>query len=894
MAASQLGRRIPVHVVTSTIVRHGPFVLTAAKLARFRPGRVVAGDDYSVPRRPTCSVPARCLSEAAARMASGPLLSAPLTANLTDPFLKSALGVADPQIAAGPVYLATTQRNVFAIFDKSGVPVSQTLFGAPASFRPDLCDMFSPLLGDLNAHADLPGGATGIDVANGWGFDCGPSGVGKTFYDARIVWDDFRHRYWIAALAINHKVAETIHADKVAGTPVPPDILGARRGKFVVAVSQTDDPRGGWNEYWFDANKGDGQCNPNCTVENGADYPFIGISHHFFLWSSVAGPEADPYRNVAVINADWMASAGSCSFECGWDFTNFNIDPVTENLDPVVDHGAAPDHTAMLIAPRGNNRIALWTLKVSNGSPSWSAVAVNVNPFNGPTVVDQPSTASNPHPQQLNLGNAGNNVMRAVYRDSRLVLTFAECKVWSGTNTCTTAVRLIQLRHTPSGWVVHRDQTLGRAEPPDPPGTVAGYADPEVELNKDGDIAVDYLRSGKTVLAQARYSTYLHNQNALGASQLIAAGDSIVGGKATADSPICCNIDTGGISIDAFDDEGIWMMHGYGHSGGYALGVAKVFGATHPDVILAGINLAALRFAAGSWQTDRYRLTLTVRNQGDGLANATTGMVQRAGSLAGKPLARFRLPSLRSGRSAHVPLVLDVPHRLRLSSVRIVIAPQRRHREYSTVNNTVTRSLMPTAAFTSAPPGPHAGSPIAFNAASSSDLAEPIVSYRWSFGDGSVATGRSATHPFARPGTYVVALVVRTRSGLTGRVSHTVRVANRLPDLAVSSIDTIADGTGAVPTCVIHYTLANVGSGDAGQSRTHVVLEQTAGPSTTSGDMTSAALAAGEARQEQMTLAAVRGGCTNGTTVTVTANSDGVVAESDSGHDTNNTLTRSF
>ena len=468
VAASQLGRRIPVRVVQehdrclTARSRLRPPSWPASGRGASWPATITRFAAYLLHSRP---VSQRRLGKGGI----GTAASSPLTANLTDPFLKSALGVADPQIAAGPVYLATTQRNVFAIFDKSGVPVSQTLFGAPAKLPARLCDMFSPLLGDLNAHADLPGGATGIDGANGWGFDCGPSGVGKTFYDARIV-DDFRHRYWIAALAINHKVAELIHADKVAGTPVPPEILGARRGKFVVAVSQTDDPRGGWNEYWFDANKGDGQCNPNCTVENGADYPFIAVSHHFFLWSSIAGPEADPYRNVAVINADWMASAGSCSFECGWDFTNFNIDPGPENLDPVIDHGAAPDHTAMLIAPRGNNRIALWTLKVSNGSPSWSAVALNVNPFNMPTAVNQPSTGSVPNPQQLSLGNAGNDVMRAVYRDSRLVVTFAECKVWSGTNTCTTAVRLIQLRHTPSGWVVHRDQTFGRADPPDPRG----------------------------------------------------------------------------------------------------------------------------------------------------------------------------------------------------------------------------------------------------------------------------------------------------------------------------------------------------------------------------------------------------------------------------------------
>ena len=69
-AASRLGRPIPSHVVTSPIVRHGPFVLTAAELARFRPGRVVAGDDYSVPRGSTCLTFARCVSVASAEVTS--------------------------------------------------------------------------------------------------------------------------------------------------------------------------------------------------------------------------------------------------------------------------------------------------------------------------------------------------------------------------------------------------------------------------------------------------------------------------------------------------------------------------------------------------------------------------------------------------------------------------------------------------------------------------------------------------------------------------------------------------------------------------------------------------------------------------------------------------------
>jgi len=62
----------------------------------------------------------------------------------------------------------------------------------------------------------------------------------------------------------------------------------------------------------------------------------------------------------------------------------------------------------------------------------------------------------------------------------------------------------------------------------------------------------------------------------------------------------------------------------------------------------------------------------------------------------------------------------------------------------------------PTARFVLSPSHPVAGQPVHFNAASSSDPdGDSITTYHWSFGDGTTASGSSAsvTHRYSKPAT---------------------------------------------------------------------------------------------------------------------------------------------
>jgi len=77
--------------------------------------------------------------------------------------------------------------------------------------------------------------------------------------------------------------------------------------------------------------------------------------------------------------------------------------------------------------------------------------------------------------------------------------------------------------------------------------------------------------------------------------------------------------------------------------------------------------------------------------------------------------------------------------------------------------------------------GPYSGSvamPVTFNAAGSADTDGSIVLYYWYFGDGSIATGASATHGYSSAGTFDVTLTVTDNEGLSDTATTTATIAN--------------------------------------------------------------------------------------------------------------------
>lgn len=95
-------------------------------------------------------------------------------------------------------------------------------------------------------------------------------------------------------------------------------------------------------------------------------------------------------------------------------------------------------------------------------------------------------------------------------------------------------------------------------------------------------------------------------------------------------------------------------------------------------------------------------------------------------------------------------------------------------------------NLAPIAAM-SAPSEKFTGQAFAFDGTASSDPDGYIVSCAWDFGDGSGATGPSASHAYSRPGAYRVTLTVTDDDGASASTGATVTVRSAAPTAAISA-----------------------------------------------------------------------------------------------------------
>ena len=102
--------------------------------------------------------------------------------------------------------------------------------------------------------------------------------------------------------------------------------------------------------------------------------------------------------------------------------------------------------------------------------------------------------------------------------------------------------------------------------------------------------------------------------------------------------------------------------------------------------------------------------------------------------------------------------------------------------ETNTGDNTLTKSqavrinAAPSADYTYAPTAPTAGASVSFDVSSSGDTDGTVASYSWNFGDGTTATGRTASHTFQSAGAYRVVLTVTDNDGGERTVEKTVTV----------------------------------------------------------------------------------------------------------------------
>ena len=153
----------------------------------------------------------------------------------------------------------------------------------------------------------------------------------------------------------------------------------------------------------------------------------------------------------------------------------------------------------------------------------------------------------------------------------------------------------------------------------DPPGFKAWYGFVGVEANKSGDAVLAYQRTGSFVAPEARYSAYYLTESDIRASQLLMAGNSSLG-QCPQDltKNQNCTHHYMGMSVDPWDETGVWVIDGFALNGGWGFVVGKALAPGYPDLTYdAASVLQASRPGA-------YHLRLTLHNQGDGQPGRTS------------------------------------------------------------------------------------------------------------------------------------------------------------------------------------------------------------------------------------------------------------------------------
>jgi PKD repeat protein len=116
--------------------------------------------------------------------------------------------------------------------------------------------------------------------------------------------------------------------------------------------------------------------------------------------------------------------------------------------------------------------------------------------------------------------------------------------------------------------------------------------------------------------------------------------------------------------------------------------------------------------------------------------------------------------------------------------------------------------------------GPYTGSEgvgVSFSAAGSSDPAGGALTYLWSFGDGTTATGVAPTHVYANDGTYQVSLrVTNAGGGASARSWTTATIANAPPTLKTVMTDLTGALRDSLPVELGRTVGINAGYSDAG------------------------------------------------------------------------------
>jgi hypothetical protein len=562
---------------------------------------------------------------------------------------------ADTQLGVSTTHVVVTTRTHIGFYNKAGQLQQPSIY---------VGDFFAPL---------------GLDQV---------LGTGLTYFDTRSMFDEYRKRFWVGALAIKH------FPDK---NGVPADNLT----KFAVAVSSTENPQDPWFLYWWDAVAHDGD--PSSGVfqpGDWGDYPTLGIDAKcVYQTNPVQNNGNNRYCHVQIFPA-WQMAAGDPGPLNGWQFWDLSEPDGTKatRLSPAVHHGT--NKRGFFVGPNLGATMLVWGIQDPLGpTQRMDRAELPISSFAGPKDALQENSS-----QLIRTTNIATDPLRASCRDNVLSFSFNDGTDWGQPGGVISASRLmrIDLSAFPAlpqpGDPGYRDRIFGLNNPiEDQPGDRFAYAWPAVDTNAFGDTVVVYNRTGITRDPEIRFSTWMNSEPDIRPSRLLKAGEKPYALSWVAKDISLPWADTAGVSVDPYDDVAIWFAHAYADShnndGNYAVWVGKVFGSRFPWIKIRLNRVVGPRHPRPG---EPVEFEVQFENGGDGESPATRAHIFLVSDSPDKDrLLSLRVPEIRPAGSVTLRITAILPKELPSGAyaLEVVLDPSRHLRQYSHESSTARLPL---------------------------------------------------------------------------------------------------------------------------------------------------------------------------------------------------------
>jgi hypothetical protein len=524
---------------------------------------------------------------------------------------------ADSTVAASRTHICITTRAAFACYTKGGALVSP---GAGLDARPYRAT-------DFFAASGLP-----IAVA----FDGSAGNLAK---DGRVLFDAIHERFFM--------VFQTRES----------------KGRLMIAVSKTQDPRDGWWTYADSVAQADA---------NTHDYLRIGVTAKHFLVTNFmvnctpkagGGFDCNKVRTRHLLYTSSELRQGAVPTRTEWTHADAAF------AGPCVNNSTSSD--AYWVNRDDDTHATVWAVRDGKVTRHQVEVKASVFPVNNPQLGGLTVIYTNP---------GGRGPQNAEYRDGRIVWVSNDGYKAAGQATAD-RVRLFRFNvsqfFTTGKVTVEIDRAFGGANAADPPGSKFDYGWPAVATNADGDIVVGEIRSNPSTYPELRASVWFAGQADISSSVSLQ----------TSSSPLQ-SFHMAGASADP-TTKAVYLSQQFGSTTpAWRIRVSKMLGVLVPDLIATAVT-APSTLKKGKTGT----VAVTVLNQGDKTMPATNGdlrlSLDNTITSSDTLLASFPVPALAPNQQTVINVPITVPPAQATGSYRVgpYLDQPPVAQEYSETNN---------------------------------------------------------------------------------------------------------------------------------------------------------------------------------------------------------------